>query len=359
MPELNEPVLPDGTMQPPVSEPMVETVPDPLGSEVPDPLPPLETPPVVEAPVFPVLEQASSSPWPTDSPRLTAPTSGGPRRLPLSVWVLSLLVPYAIGSTIGLAYLFQQQQRSKQPHILESIPDQGLYEDFFEARRKEVMPPLSKAGEKQSAGKIIPPTEPILPEMQPIKMGETRRVGMLSVTPLAMTKQELKYLYRANSNGVPAGEGLVLVLKVKNEGPLIFHPDDPTFNRSISSDSKAPIYTFLEQGRDRYYGVVNDPSQEQLHLPVMGALIPGETGSMHVVASRTSDGKLAADLKPGTTGVWRVQLRKGKEEITLSTGRKRSVWVTTVVPVEVKVMEKTETPRGVGGLHAMPGVSGK
>jgi hypothetical protein len=351
MPDQNELELPAGVEQPPLETPM-DTVSaiasaasiDPVESnsiEIPDPLPPLdeqpvvsEASPVVDEPVTPAVEPVTS--WPIDSPRLTSPTSSATRKLPASIWLLALLIPYAIGSTIGIAYLFQQQQRNKQPHILESIPDQGLYEDYFEARRKVETPPLSKAGEKLSAGKIIPPTEPVLPEIVPIKLNEKRRVGMLTVTPMGVKREKLKYRYRQGSKDLDAGEVLVLILQVKNEGPLIFHPDDPTFNRTLASESKAPIYTFLEHGRDRYYGIINDPSLEELELPSLGSLLPGESGTLQVVASKSGDGKRVADLKPGIA-VWRVHLRKGKEEISLTNGRKRSVWVTTVVPVEVKL----------------------
>jgi hypothetical protein len=314
------------------------------------------------APVTPVVTDIpppppAPEPWPAAdqlSTRITSPTPTR-RGLPITVWLAALLVPYAIGSTIAVAYLFQQQQRNKQPHILESIPDQGLYEDFLDGRRRENIPTISKAAEKPGANKIIPPNEPVLPEMQPIKLGETRRVGMLSITPKSVVKERLVYRYQAGKTNVAGDEALVLTLEVKNVGTIVFRPDDETFNRAFTNESKAPVYTFLELGKDRFYGIIADPTVEQLELPAVPSLLPGETAMIKVVAHRNGDGKkLAADAwQPGTSGIWRVHLRKGKEEITMLSGKKRSVWVTTVVPVEVSLAgsgkaanePKTEQPQ--------------
>lgn len=332
MPELNEPAAaPEGTFVPP--EPVADT---PLSEPVPA-LPSVETPAVPEpAPVesWPSMDQ------PLGSPRLSQPAPVR-RGLPITVWLAALLVPYAIGSTIAVAYLFQQQQRNKQPHILESIPDQGLYEDFLEGRRRETIPSISKAAEKPVTNKIIPPNEPVLPEMQPIKLGETRRIGMLSVKPIKVEKKPLVYRYKQGKPDVASDDALFLTLQVKNEGNILFRPDDETFNRAFSNEGKAPVYSFLELGlvlgKDRFYGAISDPTVEQLQLETVPTLLPGESTTMQVVAYRSGDGKqLAADVwKPSVSGIWRVHLRKGKEEITMLSGKKRSVWVTTVVPVEV------------------------
>lgn len=317
MPELNEPVLPPVDVTASAETPAAEIAP---ASEAL----------VVETPV-PVPESPS---WPMQETRLTPPSSSS-RRLPVSVWLAALLIPYAIGATIGIGYLLQQQQRNRTSHILESIPDQGLYEDFFDGRRRDVQPPLSKASEKPVTSKIIPPTEPVLPEMTPLKLGESRKVGMLTVKPLSISKRRLQYSLRAGKSNVPGDEVLVLTLSVKNEGPLIFRPDDETFNRAYLNEGRTPVYTFLEWGKEQFYGAVADPTTERLNLPSVPALQPGESAEIQVVADRNSTGtKLAVDqLKPGEQGLWRVHLRKGKEEITMHSGKKRSVWVTTVVPI--------------------------
>lgn len=136
-------------------------------------------------------------------------------------------------------------------------------------------------------------------------------------------------------------EALVLKLLVKNIGTVIFRPDDETFNRALANDSKSLVYTYLEMGNDRYYGAISNPIQERLSFPVCESLLPGETGNITVVALRSGDGKKQAvsALKPGEQYLWRVHLRRGKEDITLSTGKKRSVWLTTVVPINFQFNE--------------------
>ncbi|MFT3879815.1 MAG: hypothetical protein QM703_09165 [Gemmatales bacterium] len=247
-------------------------------------------------------------------------------------------MPYAIVSTIGVAYLFQQRLQLKAPHILESIPDQGLYEDFLDGRRREIIQTIDKAGNTATNTKIIPPTEPTEPidqEMPAVKLGKTRRIGQVEVTPLTIVKQTVRYAWRAGKNNVEGEEALVLELRVKNVGPIIFRPDDETFNRAFANESKSPVYTFLEATGDRYYGAVVDPVSERLSFPICASLLPGEAGIITVVALRSSDGRKQAvnALKPNESYLWRVHLRRGKEEIGLSTGKKRSVWLTTIVPI--------------------------
>lgn len=337
MPELIEPALPPSEEPLPGIEPVVI---EPVPVEPIAPVPEVSVPePVIEqtVPVDAPTEILSSTDLRMNPPVSTSP--GSKRRLPVSLWFTALLVPYAIVATIALAYLLQQQQRNKAPHILESIPDQGLYEDFLDGRRREVMPSVSKVQEKPSTTKIIPPNEPISQEIAPLKLGETRRVGQLEVTPRGIKKYPVTFAMRASNPLKTSEEALMLTLEVKNVGNIIFRPDDETFNRAIPNEGKAPVYTFLEAGvepkLERYYGAVSDPTTERLDLPFCEALLPGDRGVMHIVAFKSSDGrKLAIDvLKENVPLLWRVHLRRGKEEVTLSTGKKRSVWLTTVVPI--------------------------
>jgi hypothetical protein len=285
-------------------------------------------------------EMVLNTAWPETSPRLTIDTPASSRKLPASVWLLALLIPYAIVATIAVVYLLQQQQRSRTPHILESIPDQGLYEDFFEARQRVVMPTLKQAKEATGNQKIISPTETLGKELLPLKLGETRTVGSLSVTPVAVKMVDASFAYREGKKDVPLGKVLQLELRVKNTGKLIFHPDDVTFNRSGGQEGK-PVYTFLEWGRDRYYGPVSDPALEQLSQASCPALLPGQEGTILVTAWANQDQKKQAvdAIKEGQSGIWRVHLRSGKEDILLTSNRKRSVWVTTVVPVLIQASE--------------------
>jgi hypothetical protein len=323
MPELTEPLLPP----PAQPEPVVEALPS-------ESLVTPDLPAPVQSELSSTLPEPTEVWIPPHSASLSLRTPAL-RRLPISLWLTALLVPYAIVTTIGIAYLFQQRLRLKEPHILESIPDQGLYEDFLDGRRHEVIQTTEKAGGKTSNTKIIPPNEPINQEIVPVKLGETRRIGQLEVTPQSVDRQPLQYALRAGKINVAGEEALVLKLQVKNVGPVIFRPDDETFNRALINDSKSLVYTFLEMGNDRYYGVISDPAHERLSFPVCRSLLPGETDTIYVVAVRNSDGKklTVSAIKPGEVYLWRVHLRRGKEEIALSSGKNRSVWLTTVVPI--------------------------
>lgn len=307
---------------------------------------PVDASAAIEPPIPTLPDQPSTLPTPaemwTPAESRSAVRSNYPRRrLPVSLWLTALLVPYAIVATIGIAYLFQQRLRQKQPHILESIPDQGLYEDFLDGRRHEVIQSVDKAGEKVSNTKIIPPGEPIGQEIPALKLGETRRIGQLEITPQSISKQPLLYVLRGGKSDVSGEEALVLKLLVKNVGSVIFRPDDETFNRAFANDSKSPVYTYLEVGNDRYYGAIADPIHERLAFPTSVSLLPGEKDIITVVAVRSGDGKkqIVNAIKPGEQYLWRVHLRRGKEEIALSNGRKRSVWLTTVVPISFHANE--------------------
>lgn len=285
-------------------------------------------------------EMALNTAWPETSPRLRSDIPTLSRKLPASLWLLALLIPYAVVATIAVVYLLQQQQRSRTPHILESIPDQGLYEDFFEGRQRVVMPPLKQAKEVTGNQKVISPTESLGKELPPLKLGETRTVGSLSVQPVAVKVIDASFAFREGQKDVPLGKALQLELRVKNTGKLIFHPDDVTFNRTGGQEGK-PVYTFLEWGKERFYGPVTDPALEQLNQSSCSALLPGEEGTILVTAWANQDQKKQAvdAIKEGQSGIWRVHLRQGKEDILLTNNRKRSVWVTTVVPVQIQASD--------------------
>lgn len=271
------------------------------------------------------------------------------RRIPASFWLLALLIPYAAAATWAWMYLLQLRlNQQPQMHVLESIPDQGLYEDFLDGRRREVIPLLTKAGEKPVSNNVIPPTEPLSNAIPPVAIGMTRHIGALAITPLEVSHQRLHYDYKSGQRQVDVGEGLVLKLQVKNEGALIFRPEDETFNRAYLDDSRVPIYTFLEIGKDRFYGAVADPTTERLSLPRCSSLLPDETGVMYITAFRGSDGKTSVTTALRNSPdqlLWRVHIRRGKEDVALSNGRHRQVWVTAVVPVQFQVSEIKNTER--------------
>ncbi len=269
---------------------------------------------------------------------VTSPTLR-PRKPLGSYRLLIFLVPYTLAATAGLIFLlYQLNLRRGQPHALEALSDQGLYEDFLDGKRREVAQPLTKASETPPNGlHIIQPTAPLPDSLKPLALGETRRFGHVAVTPLGITRQNLRYDFKSDRFNAPGDEALILKLQIKNESKWIFRPEDETFNRAYIDDNRVPVYTFLELGKHRFYGAVADPTQERLDLPRCPALLPDQTGEMLITAVRSADGKtrIADALKAAKELLlWRVQLRRGKEEVTMTNGRKRFVWVTTIVPIQ-------------------------
>jgi hypothetical protein len=271
------------------------------------------------------------------------------RKIPASFWLLALLIPYSAAATWAWIYLLQSRLNQRPvTHVLETISDQGLYEDFLDGRRREVVPPLSSANDKSSSDKVISPLELLPTDVPPITLGTTRRIGALAITPVEVMRTRLHYDYKGGRTDFDGDEAIVLKLQVKNEGSLIFRPDDETFNRAYLDDSRVPVYTYLQIGQDRFYGAVANPTTERLNLPHCPALLPDETGFMYVTADRGSNGKAsvltALRDHPGQL-IWRVQIRRGKEDLAMSNGRNRQVWVTAVVPIQFQASEIKSTER--------------
>jgi hypothetical protein len=300
-----------------------------------DPLPPAPPPaaPALMAEPHPAPppepEAAPANPWAQDE---AAPESLGdaaeagpvraPRpkpRLPASFWILSFALPWAVAATAAAVMLYLRPV-PRAVHPLESIEDQGPYEDVPEGGKR-----------------ITDPIRTELPrDVPPVKLGETRKFGGIEVTPLEVLRQKVVYAYADGAADTPsADECLVLRLKIKNVSSpaIIFHPNDPTFNRAREGS-----YTYLQVGEQRFYGLVADPTVERLQGQNFGELLPGQALETIVVAAKELPAKAetavqaVAKAAPGQALVWRVHLRKGREEVA-TRGRVRKVWVTTVVPV--------------------------
>jgi hypothetical protein len=302
---------------------------EPLAAPIAAPLVPAPALPAAPEPAAETLE----NPW-ANEPLLEQPFAGtaataavAPRapqrvkaKLPAAVWLLSILFPYALVSTGVIVWLLWKGQE-RPVHPLEDLADQGLYGELGEGRVR-----------------VVDPHEALPKDFTPIRLGETRTVGDLEVTPVEVVRQKLVYHYRDGKRDETVNEEvLALRLRLKNVSKLIFHPNDATFNRAYRKN--APIYTYLEAAGKQFYGAVGDPHQERVQGQRFDALLPGETLETVVVAAKEAPpGEQGAAafvqaLPPGERLLWRVQLRKGRGEVTLKQGGRRSVWLTTVVPI--------------------------
>ncbi len=276
---------------------------------------------------------ASASPFAdtgSSAPPLTPPRAK--KKLGGSVWLSAIVIPYSIAATVGIAGLlyFRGTEAPERPvNPLESLLDQGLYEELAEGGKKEIIPPNSELLKNES-----------------LTLGVERQIGSLSITPLDVSRREIEYAYSSGRPNPPRREEvLVLRLRLKNNSTYIFHPNDPTFNRAFRANY--PPYTFLEIGEKQFYGIVKDPLTEQIEGQVFKELLPGEDMETLIVAGpeRTPGNPGAVDAlrslkkeKKNEPLLWRIHLRKGREEVTVAQ-KKRLVWTTTVAPVAFTLAE--------------------
>lgn len=305
-------------------------------------------PEVVET--APAADDAQTAPWQEASPSPTvsdsmeavgqptettlsevATVSGGPRpparprpRIPITFWLIAVLLPCVLVLVpVSLYIAFQRFTERREPvvHPLESIQDDGLYKDYQEGKRQEVISPLTE----------LPPDRP------PIKLGETFQIGGLEVTPLEVVRQKVPFSFYRGARGYESfDEVLVLRVRLKNISNIVFHPHDPVFNRAYRQGVQP--YTYLSIGDKRFYGIVSDPTTERVRGQNFGELLPEEEmETLFIAAQDTSNGRVMDEIKklpPSEKLIWRIQLRKGRENV-----RGRWVWATTVIPVEFRVQD--------------------
>ncbi|MER3416577.1 MAG: hypothetical protein C4297_10245 [Gemmataceae bacterium] len=262
-------------------------------------------------------------PGQTTAPAQLAMSAPKPKRRHISkaVWWLAILLPYTFTITV-LAVFFYMRSLDRGIHPLASLADQGLYEELDEGRRRRMVDPQQEIG-----------------GIEPLPLGATRDIGDLRVTPLKVTCEPLVFdFYRGIKEYHATRESLVLYLRLENisqrhgRAGYFFHPMDPSFNRSQMA------YTYLEWDKRRFFGPVDNPHHEVVRGQLCHGLRPGDS-LLTFVATREEDdlpGLLrqhVANKQEPTPLVWRVHLRKGREEIVFQ-GKKRQVWTTTVVPVQ-------------------------
>ncbi|MCS6975727.1 MAG: hypothetical protein NZM31_01795 [Gemmatales bacterium] len=303
----------------------------PQAVEAPSPTPESQSAPWNEPPPSPVAVSQPDTATADTQTIANASTAVGSRsaarprpRIPMAFWLIAVLLPSAlILVPVALYIAFQRLTERREPviHPLESIQDDGLYKDYQEGKRQEVISPLAE----------LPKDRP------PVKLGETVQVGGLEVTPLEVVRQKVPFSFYRGARGYESyDEVLVLRVRVKNISDIVFHPHDPVFNRAYKQGVQP--YSYLTIGEKRFYGIVADPTTERVRGQNFGELLPEEEmETIFIAAQDTSNGRVVDELKklpPSEKLIWRIQLRKGRENV-----RGRYVWATTVIPVEFRVEE--------------------
>ena len=344
------PPLPDSLYTPPPPPPLPPAY-EETQPYVPPPVPPNDTlapPEIPDVDRHPEPHEAPVRPGYRRPPTASTETAG----TPAFAWILlaySVLITVVAG-VLGYLYL---TAAPKGEHPFQAIPDfYGKYEKATGAENR-----------KQLAFEGMPDPKLDVPPDLRVKLGEEITVGAIQVRPTRVTQQPVE-LVRENAirdnTTHGAGQGLILMLEVKNvSADTTFHPDDPAFNRASDKDQPAP-YTALQMGRHFFYGPFAwplVPDIKDLYLkdfrPSDAPLRPGEERTVPILSAptgiRTAGIRNALDelakvreTNPAAPLLWRVQLRRGLVKATTDDGRAVDVSATTVIGVEFTADQITE-----------------
>jgi phage FluMu protein Com len=261
---------------------------------------------------------------------------------PAFAWILLV---YAGLTTVAAGFFGYQYFTGGQghgDHPYKAIPD--FYGQYQKADRRQV-----------SVTGLPDPKLDIPPELR-VRLGDELTVGDLKVTPMSVEQQKIvittdREVGDANTN--PAGQSLVLTLRVKNTSTdTVFDPNDPAFRRARKEGQPFP-YTALQIGRTFYYGIFPWPPEPGVKRYFVEGqdeeekrLGPGEERDTWVtVAPRgikaAMDDVLAdvAELKKKQNPeplLWRVQLRRGMVQVKDDSGKEVDISATTVIGVEFR-----------------------
>ena len=334
---------------PPVSAPPPPPAPTPPAPEplyLPPPTPPaphsLETL-TYEAPPAPAPDEEPGTEPPVPAGRTYRPATARTAEAPATPAFAWILLGYSVLATVAAGvFAYQYFTAGPADHPFQAIPDfYGQYE---------------KASRKQVSFQGLPDPKLDVPPGLRVKLGEEITVGDLQVRPTAVHQQVMALAreHRSKENvSNPAGQGLVLTLKVKNvSADTTFHPDDPAFNRAFEK-TQPPPYTALQYGRDFYYGPFVWPWEEEIqaayidgYKPPAQPLGPGEERDVWVTVAPKGARvapvpHIVDELKdaknPGAPLLWRVQLRRGLVKARADDGKEVEVSATTVIGVEFRL----------------------
>lgn len=181
-----------------------------------------------------------------------------------SGWHIALiiipLISYAILASIAVIILWMRQQE-KPPHQLEILPD---IEGEFPTNLKGTKTSVHKRIQENSL-KIYPRYDTKLPENLKVALGKTLQLGELEITPVRIEQKSISLRELGKKQTYePNGKALLLHLRLKNVSKdLAFHPLDRYYTRyfrpspprdAMRCPSNDVPYTYLEIGKDRFYG---------------------------------------------------------------------------------------------------------
>jgi hypothetical protein len=236
--------------------------------------------------------------------------------------VVYALAVYALVMT-GLAVygLIFKTATLPADHPLSTIPDN--FGEFPPAERK-----------KASATRF--PVDGALPASQKAAIGGKIEVGQLEIVPVQIEKRKLTIVREGEKRPVevPAGEGLVLRLRVKNtSSDLPIYPLDPAFQRRETADDTPA--SRLVVGKETFVGgpitwpfVRTTREYEKEQEAETRPLLPGETRE-YVVCSPANPRIFEAVKYAKESSLWRVQVRRGLIDF-----HGKNVPVTAIIGVE-------------------------
>jgi hypothetical protein len=263
------------------------------------------------------------------------------------------LVLYAVGATFFIGWsilkLNQFNEQQQQQNLFDTLPDDG------DSRG------VTKGGHRISARPITFPdryTTGRLPAQQRLKLGETRRFGVLEVTPQRVERRKVAVRVETYENAQPcAHDSLVLTLKFRNvSADQAFAPLDNYFDRCWRPGQGPVPLTHLVVGQHRLCGPARwypigakDKTQwvegrPRVDLTGLKAGAEGEsfvcTDGDDPEAARLLFGDRGTPPEPGPF-LWRVRLRRGLIDWH---GKERSA--TTVIGVEFARSDIGKDPNG-------------
>jgi hypothetical protein len=225
---------------------------------------------------------------------------------------------------------FRQQQ--KPPHQLEILPDiEGEFPTNLKGTKRTVHSRIQQGGFK-----IYPRYDTKLPDHLKVTLGKTLQLGELEVTPLRLERKSITMRELGKKQTYdPKGKALLLHLHLKNVSKdLAFYPMDRYYTRyfrpspprdALRCPSNDVPYTYLEIGKDRFYGGPggyydldldrlnenNYMNEFVLNQDFDRQLKPGEEMKTFICTD-PEDEKLQKTLNSHQGKLmWRVQVRRG------------------------------------------------